>query len=373
MVDNVISDKLKKIGVNLEYKATGDFPGFRARHRGEKIVILCDRNTRPFAEAFEIEGKKLCFFDEEEPVPDEKTCEKAVSAVRGCDYVLAAGSGTLNDTAKYAAKRIGKRSGVLATAPSMDGYASPVVPVIRAGVKISETARVPADILIDADILSAAPKKMIAAGVGDILGKYTALTDWRLAQYHSGEEVNEEAFSDMLAAVDKCFANIGDISAGGKEGIGTLTDALVISGLAMAEAGNSRPASGAEHHISHYLEMYFIAQKKPVSLHGINVGLGTLVSSYLYNALERDGVRFPGDKETYAAAKFIPSPEWSEETLKRMGAPVKFSALGIGREVFRSAIREAHTLRQRFTVLSLLEELRLTERYLPELEERFYA
>ena len=373
MTDSAILHKLKKIGVSLEYKTDGGFPEFCSRHRGEKIALLCDRNTLPFAEALEIAEKKICFFDEDEPVPDEKTCEKAVSAAKGCDYVLAVGSGTLNDTAKYAAKTIGKPSGVLVTAPSMDGYASPVVPLIRKGFKMSETARVPAEILIDPDILSAAPKKMIAAGVGDILGKYTALTDWRLAQYHTGEAVNEEAFSDMLAAVDKCFANIGDIAAGGKTGIEYLTDALIISGLAMAEAVNSRPASGAEHHITHYMEMYFIAQNKHGSLHGINVGLGTLVSSHLYAALRRDGVRFAGDEQTYAAADFIPSTERTEETLKRVGAPVKFSALGIDREVFRSAVRKAHTLRQRFTVLSLLEELRLTEHYLPELEERFYA
>lgn len=373
MVDKIIFDKLKNIGICLEYKKDGDYPGFRARRRGEKILFLCDRNTRPFAEALEILGKKICFFDADEPVPDEEMCKKAVSEAEGCDYILAVGSGTLNDTAKYVAKTVGKRSGVLATAPSMDGYASPVAPVMRAGFKVSEEAKAPSDILIDADILSAAPRQMIAAGVGDILGKYTCLTDWRLAQYHTGEKVNEEAFSDMLGAVNQCFSDIGEIAACGKTGIENLTDALIISGLAMAEAGNSRPASGAEHHISHYLEMYFIAQKKHVPLHGIKVGLGTLVSAYLYNALKRDGVRFSGDKETYAAADFIPSPEWLEETLKRVGAPVKFSALGIDREVFRRAIRKAHTVRQRFTVLSLLEELGLTEHYLPELEERFYA
>lgn len=372
MTEKMILDKLKGIGIRLEYKKGEGYPDFCARHRGERICVLCDRNTRPFAEALEIPGKELCFFDEEEPVPDEELCEKAVTAAKDSDFVLAVGSGTLNDTAKFAAKSTGKKSGVLATAPSMDGYASPVAPVMRAGFKVSEAAQVPSDILIDADILCAAPEKMVAAGVGDILGKYTCLTDWRLAQYHIGEKVNEEAFSDMLDAVNKCFDSIAEIAAREKKGIECLTDALIISGLAIAEAGNSRPASGAEHHISHYLEMDFIARKKHVPLHGIKVGLGTLVSAYLYGALERDGGCFSGDRETYAAAAFIPPLHTLEETLTRVGAPVKFSALGIDRELFRRTIREAHTVRQRYTVLSLLEELKLTERYLPELESRFY-
>ena len=99
----------------------------------------------------------------------------------------------------------------------------------RTGFKVSEIAHAPSDILIDTDILSAAPSVMIAAGAGDIMGKYTCLTDWRLAQNHLGEGVNEEAFSDTVDAVDKCFGSIEDIYARGAAGIGRLTDALIVS------------------------------------------------------------------------------------------------------------------------------------------------
>ena len=372
MVDPVILQKLKAMGVTLEYAKGGTFPQFAAAHMNERVLLLADRNTRRYAEGLALFDAQLCFIDEDEPVPDERVCARAVEGAKTCDYVLAVGSGTLNDTAKHAALATGKRSGVLATAPSMDGYASPVAAIMKGGFKVSEAARVPSDILVDPAILAHAPQQMIAAGAGDILGKYTCLTDWRLAQYHTGEAVHEEAFSDMLAAVHRFAAAVDDIARREKSGVEKLTDALIISGLAMAEAGNSRPASGAEHHISHYLEMWFVAQKKHVPLHGIKVGLGTLVSAYLYKALEQDGVTFYGDAQTYLAARAIPSVQKLRATLQRLGAPVKFSELGISRELFRETIANAHTVRPRYTVLTLLEELGLTGRYLPQLEEQFY-
>ena len=325
MVDKMISDKLDKIGIRLEYKSGGGFPAFCARRQKEKILAVCDRNTRPFAESAEIPNKKICFIDEDEPVPDEKVCGYVTECAKEADYVLAVGSGTLNDTAKFAAYHTGKKSGVLATAPSMDGYASPVAPIMRAGFKVSEIVHAPSDILIDTDILSAAPSVMIAAGAGDIMGKYTCLTD-----------------------------------------------ALIVSGLAIAETGNSRPASGAEHHISHYLEMWFVAQKMHVPLHGIKVGLGTLVTAYLYGALERDGVEFRGAEATYRAARYIPPLKTLEEMLCRLGAPTRFSELPISRELFRETMLKAYTVRPRYTVLTLLHEMGLMERYLPQLEEKFY-
>lgn len=372
MVDALLSEKIKKMGVALEYKSEQGFPAFADAHAGEKLLILADRNTVKYAEQLPFENTKLCFVDEDEPMLDEAIRARAVEELKTCDYILAVGSGTLNDTAKYAAFSTGKRSGVMATAPSMDGYASPIVAMLKDGFKVSEVAHVPSDILVDPTVLAAAPREMIAAGVGDILGKYTCLTDWRLGQYHTGESVNEEAFSDMLCAVDKVATAVDDISKRDEGGIEKLTDALIISGLAMAEAGNSRPASGAEHHISHYLEMWFVAQKKHVPLHGVKVGLGTLVSAYLYQALKRDGISFSGDKETFLAAEMIPSFEKLRQILQKLGAPVRFSELGISRKLFREAIENAHTIRPRYTVLRLIKDLNLTERYLPELEELFF-
>lgn len=372
MVEKIVSDKLKGIGIGLEYKTQNGFAEFVKSHYGKKILILCDRNTVRYAEEPDIIGKEICLIDKDEPVPDEEVCRQAIRKAQKVDYILAVGSGTLNDVAKYAALKTNKKSGVLATAPSMDGYASPVAAIMKNGFKVSEAAKPPCDILIDAAILAAAPSEMIAAGAGDILGKYTCLTDWRLAQNHIGEAVNETAFADMLNAVDTSVNATEEIARREKCGIEKLTDALIVSGLAMAEAGNSRPASGAEHHISHYLEMWFVAQKKRVPLHGIKVGLGTLVSAYLYKALEKDGVEFRGDEETYKVSKMIPDVKDLQEKLKKLGAPVRFSELEIDRELFRETIMQAHKVRPRYTILTLIDELGLTKKYLPKLESEFY-
>ena len=216
MVDALLSEKLKKTGIVTEYKSEQGFPAFVNAHAGEKILILADRNTVKYARQLPFENTRLCFIDEDEPMLDERIRARAVEELKTCDYILAVGSGTLNDTAKYAAFCTGKQSGVLATAPSMDGYASPIVAMLKDGFKVSEVARVPSDILVDPAVLATAPREMIAAGVGDILGKYTCLTDWRLGQYHTGESVNEEAFSDMLCAVEKVAASVDDISRRGR-------------------------------------------------------------------------------------------------------------------------------------------------------------
>lgn len=372
MIDKNIYEKLHQIGIDVEYKESGDYPAFRKKYAGKKILLLCDQNTLRYAKDLKIEEKQICFIDQKEPIPDESVCTQAIKEAEKSDYILAVGSGTLNDVAKYTALTLKKKSGVLATAPSMDGYASPVAAIMRNGFKVSKEAHAPSDILIDAKILAEAPSEMIAAGAGDILGKYTCLTDWRLAQFHTGEKVNEVAFGDILDAVDKFSLATEDIIRRDEKGIEKLTDALIISGLAMAESGNSRPASGAEHHILHYLEMWFVAQKKCVPLHGIKVGLGTLVSAYLYKTLEKDGVSFVGDKETYQAAGMIPSVESLRKTLMQLGAPIRFSELKISSELFRETIMHAYTVRSRYTILTLLHELGLIEHYLPKLEELFY-
>ena len=157
--------RLKNIGIALEYASDGKFPQFAAAHAGETILLLADRNTKKYAEALALPQARLCLIDEDGPVPDERVCARAVEGARECDFVLAVGSGTLNDTAKYAALCTGKKSGVLATAPSIDGYASPVAAILKNGFKVSENAHVPSDILVDPAILAAAPGEMIAAGV----------------------------------------------------------------------------------------------------------------------------------------------------------------------------------------------------------------
>jgi glycerol-1-phosphate dehydrogenase [NAD(P)+] len=49
----------------------------------------------------------------------------------------------------------------------------------------------------------------------------------------------------------------------------------------MSFAGSSRPASGSEHHLSHYFEITGIVRNKPYFSHGIDVAYSTVITAKL--------------------------------------------------------------------------------------------
>lgn len=315
---------------------------------------------------------KRLFFPDSELIPDESACEKASAVSVGADYVLAVGSGTINDIAKSVSTALGVDCGVLATAASMDGYCSKGAALMRGGFKVTDEVHAPKDILIDLDIVRRAPRIMTAAGFGDIIGKYTALTDWRMANAVKGEEVNECAYSLMAKALNECVGAFDALTRYEDDAVAKLTDALIVAGLSMAECGNSRPASGSEHHQSHFLEMDFIRRGERVPLHGLKVALGTLVSLELYNYLKNGNADFSGADKVRALAQKLPEIEQVKGMLVKMGCPVRFSQIGVRRETMEQMLENAYSVRDRYTVLTLIHELGLTEKVKPILIEKYY-
>ena len=210
-------------------------------------------------------------------VPDE-AAERA--ALENCpadaDFVLAVGSGVLNDLGKYTSYTRGIPCGIVATAPSMDGYASVGAAMITSNMKTTFGARVPAAIIGDVDVLKDAPMRMIQSGFGDIIGKYSALNDWKLAHLINGETLCQRVYQLVMDTVKKTEALAGGIEKRDPQAIQTLMEALVIVGIAMSFVGNSRPASGSEHHLSHYFEIVGILEDKEYFLHGIDVAYSTV-------------------------------------------------------------------------------------------------
>lgn len=300
-----------RFGINAERKREGGFPVFERQMRGRRVLLVADETTARFLPSVaERAGRNAAacgtlVLPSPEPVADEGAVRAVSDGAEGYDYLLAVGAGTLNDLCKYAGSLTHKPSGVFATAASMDGFTSGVTPLIENGFKITRPAQTVSDILMDFDVLCAAPRMMTGAGVGDILAKYCALTDWRLSSALTGEAVNEEAFSLMYDAVRACDDALPALGRGKPAGVEKLMDALLISGYAMVIAGNSRPASGAEHHMSHYLEMDFLRRGKRIPLHGVKVGLGTMVSLYLYHTLPRRPA-FGGKQSVCAEAEKLP-------------------------------------------------------------------
>ena len=149
-------------------------------------------------------------------------------------------------------------------------------PLIVDHMKTTYEAQVPYAILGDLAIIRNAPMNMIAAGVGDILGKYTCLCDWAVAHMLNGEyhcTAIEQLVRHSIATVTAGIANAKNRDAAA---ISSIMEALIYSGIAMSFAGNSRPASGSEHHLSHYWEMMYLFEGKKPVLHGTKVGIGTI-------------------------------------------------------------------------------------------------
>jgi glycerol-1-phosphate dehydrogenase [NAD(P)+] len=212
------------------------------------------------------------------------------------------------------------------TAASHDGISSPRASIKSEGGNISLKAEPPMGVIADTQIISQAPFRLMASGCGDIISNYTAVLDWKLAHRLLNEDFSDSASALSLVTAEMLIKSAGDIKEGLIESAAIVVKALISSGMAISIAGNSRPASGAEHKFSHALD---IIAPKP-ALHGEQCGVGTIMMMYLHG----------GDW------KFI------RETLKTIKAPVNAYELGIEPEYIIKALTKAHTIRkERYTIL----------------------
>lgn len=218
-------------------------------------------------------------------IPDEKAIDKVNEKLDGVNLILAVGSGVIQDLCKYVSKFSGIPYVDVATAPSMDGYASDGAAMILKGMKETVKAGLPKAIIADTDVLINAPIDMIKAGYGDIIGKFSALNDWKLSLI-----VNNEYFCPFIYDVTyKMIENTLETAEGllkrEEKSVKALMDALVIVGIMMSFAGSSRPASGSEHHLSHFFEIVGIVNDEPYLAHGTDVAYSTVITAGLREKL----------------------------------------------------------------------------------------
>ncbi|MBR3691371.1 MAG: sn-glycerol-1-phosphate dehydrogenase [Clostridia bacterium] len=215
-------------------------------------------------------------------IPDEAAVARLEGSLfPGCELILGVGSGVINDLCKFVSHRSGLPYYIFATAPSMDGFASVGAALILRGMKITENARAPKGILADTRVLAASPLRMRQAGWGDIIGKYSCLNDWRLSAELLGEYFCPEVYALMLACVERVRPLAAGVRRGEESAVAALMEALVIAGIAMSWVGNSRPASGSEHHLSHYFEITGILQGTEYLPHGIDVLCSAVLTAEL--------------------------------------------------------------------------------------------
>jgi glycerol-1-phosphate dehydrogenase [NAD(P)+] len=320
---------------------------------------------------------------------------------------IAIGSGTITDMVRFACHRTGRDFISLATAASVDAYASIVAPLNVDGVKLTVPAAAPIAVFADTDCLASSPRPMIAAGFGDMLCKFSAVADWRLGALLWNEPFDEAIARRSVAAARSCVEAASAIGAARPEGLAALMGALVESGLCMALAGHSRPASGADHQYSHFWEMRLLREGRPPILHGLKVGIGTLEVARLWDGVrdlpkaraaallaaatlparsEEEGLvreafgeeagaviaahqRFIAMRESeYEALKkgildnweailgfaaTVPSAAETERLLALAGCPTDPLALGLKEEEVALGLKSAHYIRDRFTIKKL--------------------
>ena len=260
-------------------------------------LIICDENTR--AAAMDKLGAVWQICDEIVLPPEglhannhgvdmvHQAMEKAKDKQNiEPDLLLAVGSGTIHDLTRYVAYEKEIPFVSVPTAASVDGFVSTVAAMTWDGMKKTLPAVAPLYVYADTDIFSKAPYRLTASGVSDLMGKYIALADWRIAHEVTGEYICERICGmemDALETVCKC---LDGLHTGEAEAYESLMYALLLSGLAMQMIGNSRPASCAEHHVSHLWEMEIINDYVD-ALHGEKVSIGLVLNIALYKKIAK--------------------------------------------------------------------------------------
>lgn len=343
------------------------------RELGAKnIFILADNNTWAVAgtqvETLLSENgfayHSRVFVSETPLVPNEYAVGSALAAMdMKDDLILAIGSGTLNDTARLLSARTRLPYVIVATAPSMDGFASTVSPLILDGMKITIPAVYPVAIVADTAIMKEAPMPMLTAGFGDIIGKYTALADWRLARDINGEYYCDEVVALVKRAVEKCAENAAGLCARDEEAVRAVTEALILSGIAIGLVGVSRPASGAEHHFSHYWEVIALQNGEEHPLHGNSVGVAAVIVATIYELAKP---YLPENFELPGKAHIIACQKAAE-------ACADPKTLGITKELFHDSVLHAMEIRERYTILRFLDHKGLLPEFADVLTEHFYG
>jgi glycerol-1-phosphate dehydrogenase [NAD(P)+] len=262
-------------------------------HQLDRFLLVGDQNTYPaLGQRVETDLKELGWdvrtvvLSGAEVVADERRVFEVLYHAGGEERVyLAVGSGTITDLTRYASYCARNGFISLPTAPSVDAYASGGAALVVGGFKLTVPSHPPMAIFADLQTLCEAPRALIGAGFGDMVGKYTALADWKLAALLVDEPYDVDIARRARRALLDCVTHAEEIGRASAVGITTLMTGLLESGLCMMKAGNSRPASGAEHLFSHFWEMRGLQKCRPAIFHGVKVGVGTVLAAGRYEAV----------------------------------------------------------------------------------------
>lgn len=423
---------VEKVIIN-ENAVTKYLKEFLLENGYDTLTLICDEN------GYNVSGEKVKAvldelkitykihkFTDKSLVPDERAVGNIImDALKGSKIFLAVGSGTINDLTRYTSAVLGLPFATVGTAPSMDGYISGVAPLIYNGTKITYETHAPQAVFFEPNVLANAPRDMIAAGVGDLLGKIGCLKDWQLSNLITDEYLCNFIHDTMSIALDKVLDAKDGIIEQNADAVATLLEALLISGVCMDYAGNSRPASGCEHHISHFWEMRYIMENRTAVFHGAKVGIGTIISLKAYDYVSKLNPDFEKIKnskrksfaeweeevkiafksasneiielekakgkndlnkvndrllviqnkwdEIKSLVNSVKKPEVVIDFLQKLDAPIYPADIGVDSKMARQAIVFAKELRDRYTVLQLLYDLNELDNFADTIIKEYYG
>ncbi|WP_078578980.1 sn-glycerol-1-phosphate dehydrogenase [Salipaludibacillus agaradhaerens] len=336
---------------------------FLRRKEYSHALVVCDDQTKSMADTIICDEQMPCRFTKSLLLPDNQgdvlADEKAIVHVlidlpADIDVMIAVGSGTIHDITRFVSYKVGLPFISFPTAPSVDGFNSMGAPIVVNKKKITFQTHAPIALFADLTILCDAPQGMVAAGFGDMLGKYTSLVDWEFGHNMANEPYCPAVARMTREALNNCVANSELIKEKDREGIRVLMTALIQSGMAMAMFGRSHPASGAEHHLSHFWEMTFIEEERKQLLHGAKVGVAAGVIADLYHNEVKDLFKRDPNSDTAFLTRLIdriPSGEELRQFIYQAGGKATPNELGIESNLLQESIHKAHNIRDRATLL----------------------
>jgi glycerol-1-phosphate dehydrogenase [NAD(P)+] len=364
--------------IYIEPQLLGNIPNLLAAAGLQgRVLLVSDSNTWKAAGAtlyplLSVQQPVIRAHLEAEVLPSLAVTNRLMPLAENMEFLLAVGSGTINDLTKYTAHQLGKPYGVVATAASMNGYAAANASLWVGAHKASLAATPPAIIFADMDVLDAAPTYLTASGVGDMLCRSTVEADCKLAYLLLGEKFHTQAF----AQIKNYELQLASMK--------SLVEGLICSGKWMTKTGSSAVASQGEHMIAHTIETLY-----PEVVHGMTHGQLVAVSSV---AMARHQFRLldtipvlnplqtpPAPFATTFAAKWsmnstqrlnkklqdiwpqlrgyihehCHAPEMLEAMLEAAHAPTRPEQIGLTDEQFKIAFDYARFSRDRFTFLDL--------------------